>query len=327
MLSLFRNNSPFTVIILLIFAILAKLSALLHPVLPLPVPQHFLYNGILKMLYFVFKDAAFAYSLLALVLVFIQSLYMNGIVARHKLFNRHTYIPAFVYLLLGSVYPTFNGFNETIFVNWFLLAAMDTMFSFTQTQQPRKLIYNAGFFFCMAAMFQFTLLSFFLLLLVGMVMFRPINLGEWTVAMMGYLTPIYFVGCLLFLTDRLNIVRYWAHIGFSVAKDLPSTGFIIFSVSGMVILLTSGVYAMQENVAMSNIYVRRDYAAVSFYLIIALVAAFITDSAVKGAWLLIIPPVSIIISHAVQLDKNKGFRNFISYFLLFYLLICLFINK
>ena len=322
MLRLFRNNSPFTVIILFLFALLVKIRVLLHPVAPLQVNGHFLYNYILRGLYVVFRHNGFVYSLMAIVLLFVQSLYLKSIATRHKLFPRYTYIPAFVYLLLTTIYPPFNYFNETILLNWFLLGAVDIMFSFTQTNQPRKLIYNASFLLCMAAMFQFTMLAFFFLLLVGMVMFRSFNIGEWSVALMGYITPLYFLTCILFLVDKFYLLGVWPHIGFSLSSIVVSPFYLIVTIAGILILLGSGVYAMQLNVAMSNIYIRRDWIAISFYLIIAVMVAILTDNDIKSAWLIVMPALSIVISHALLLEKNKRFSNFIFYFSLGFLFMC-----
>ncbi len=323
MLQLFRNNSPFTVIVLFIFALVAKFQTLLHPVAPVPVSGHFLFNYILKGLDVVFRHGAFAYTMLAIVILFVQAIYLKSIASRHKLFPRSTYIPSFVFLLLTSIYPAFNTFSETLIINWLLLGAMDVMFGFTQTTQPRKLIYNAGLLVSMAALFQFTLLAFFFLLLVGMVLFRPFNLGEWSVAVMGYATPFYFMACILFLADRLGVYREWPHFGFSLSSHVHSIFYIIVVIMGILILLASGVYAMQLNVAMSNIYIRRDWIALSFYLIISIFVAILTDEALKTAWLITMPALSIIISHALLLEKNKRFSNFIFYFSLFYLFFCL----
>ena len=327
MLRLFRNNSPFTVIILFIFALLVKIQSLLHAEAPLPIAGHFLYNYLIRGLNFVFQRGAFAFTMLAIFILFIQSLYLKSIATRHKLFPRYTYIPAFVFLLLTSIYPPFNTFNETMLLNWFLLGAVDIMFGFTQTTQPRKLIYNASFLLCMAALFQFTLLAFFLLLLVGMVMFRPFNVGEWSVALMGYVTPLYFLTSILFLFDRLYLYSQWPHVGFSLSTHVLSVFYLILTLVGILILLASGIYAMQKNVAMSNIYIRRDWIAISFYLIICVVVAFLTPHAVQSAWLITMPALSIIISHALLLEKNKRFSNFIFYFSLVFLVFCLMANK
>ena len=327
MFRLLRNNSPFTVIILFIFALLVKLRVLIFPEMPVMVPGHFLYNYILRGLQFAFRNTAFAYTLLSVIVIFIQSLYLNGIAVRHKLFPKNTYLTAFVYLLLTSIYPRFNFFNETLILNWLLLGAMDIMFSFSQTTQPRKLIYNAAFLFSLAALFQFTAVAYLLLLLVGMVMFRPFNLGEWSVALLGYTTPMYFLLSVLFLIDKLYLFTHWPHIGFSITPVTSSISHFVITLAGIFILLISGVFAMRKNVPMSNIYIRRDWIALSFYLIISVMIAFATDKAVASAWLITIPAVSIIVTHALALEKSKRFSNFIFYFSLVFLVFCLWVNN
>ena len=327
MLQLFRNNSPFTVIVLFIFALIVKFQALLHPVVPVMLGGHFLFNYIVRALYFVFRNGAFAYSLLAVILLFMQSLYLKSIATRHKLFPRYTYIPSFVYILVTSIYPPFNSFNETMLINWLLLGAVDIMFGFTQTPQPRKLIFNASFLLSLAALFQFNMLAYFFLLLAGMVMFRSFNLGEWSVALMGYATPIYFLACILFLFDKIRLFAEWPQGGFNFSSGVNSVFYIIVTLAGLFILLASGIYAMQQNVAMSNIYIRRDWIAISFYLIISVFVALLTANEVKTAWLVTMPALSIVISHALLLEKNQRFSNFIFYFSLVFLVFCLLANK
>jgi hypothetical protein len=326
-LSLFRNNSPFTVIILFIFTLLAKYPVLLHPMVPEAVAGHFMYNYIIRGLYAVFRHGAFGYTMLGVVLLFIQSLYLKSIASRHKLFPRYTYIPAFVYLLLTSIYPSFSYFNETMIVNWLLLGAVDVMFSFTQTSQPRKLIYNAAILFSLAALFQFTFLLYFFLLLVGMTLFRSFNVGEWSVAVMGYLTPFYFLVCILFLADRFRLFSDWAHISFCFSPTHPSLFYLVVTIACLLMLLIAGMYATMQNVAMSNIYIRRDWLAISFYLIISVVAAIVTDFHVQSEWLIVMPALAIVISHALLLEVNKQFSNFIFYFSLIFLVFCIWVRK
>lgn len=327
MLRLFRNNSPFTVLILFLFSLVVKIQALLHPQAPEMKPGHFLFNYILKALNFLFQGNAFIYTFIGISLVFLQALYIKSIATRHKLYPRYTYIPSFVYILVTSLYSPFNYFDETLLVVWLVLGAVDNMFSFTQTTQPRKLIYNAAFLLSAATLFHFSLHIYFLLLLVAMVQFRSFNLGEWSVAMMGYITPIYFSASILFLFDKFYLFRAWPQLGFSLSGMAFTPGQLIFTLTGLVILVGSGVFAMRQTVPLSNIYVRRDWTVISFYLMISVLAALPADAAVKSDWLIVVPALSIIISHAFLLEKNKRFSNFIFYFSLAYLAICLFINK
>src|ERR1700761_1433185 len=146
------------------------MQVLLHPHVPVNVADNFVYDAILKMLSGVLGSNAFAYSMLAVLLVFIQALYLNRIANKHKLFNRPTYVIAFTYLVLSSVSPPLNYFSEALLVGWCILPGLDMLLGFSQTFQPRKLIYNAGFILCMAALLQFSAIGYLLLFLACLTM-------------------------------------------------------------------------------------------------------------------------------------------------------------
>jgi hypothetical protein len=142
---------------------------------------------------------------------------------------------------------------------------------------------------------------------------------------MGYVTPAYFLAGILFLTDRFRLFSEWPHIALSLTSNVHSPGYLILCVVGICILLGSGVFAMRQNVAMSNIYVRRDWAAISFYLMISLFVAILTDRMVRTEWLITMPALSIICSHALLLERNKKFSAFMFYFSIVFLGVCLWV--
>jgi len=321
-LQLIKNNNPFTVIILLILTFLLKLGVLLHPHVPLDLPGYFLYNLLLTLLNTVLHGSAAAYTVLGVVMVFLQALYISRIAAVHKLFNRPTYIPAFVYLLLTSLFPNWNYFNETLVINWCILAGIDVLLGFSQTNQPRKRIFNAGFFLCLAALFQFSVTAYLVLLIIGIFMLRPFNLGEWVVALMGYFTPVYFFAGILFLADKLSLFPAWVHIGASIPVHIVAPFYFTILLLGLLTLSVCGLYAMQLQLPKSSIYIRRNWAAILIYCIISIVIAIGTDRIVQSAWLIIVPSLCFVISMGLLLEKNKGFSNFILYFSLVLVVLC-----
>ncbi|RYG37242.1 MAG: hypothetical protein EOO01_30320, partial [Chitinophagaceae bacterium] len=220
MLQLFRNYSPFTVLILIIAGFLMKLQALSSGVAPVPLPDHIIFGQLLAVLNHIFHGSAFGYTLFAVVLLHIQAIYLNYITVKHKLFHRNTYLPAFSYLVLTSIYPPFNYFSEPLLINFFTIAALDLMLTLSQTSQPRKQIFNAGFLLCIPAMIQFPAVGFILLLFLALLFLRTFNLGEWTVGGLGYLTPIYFFVAFLFLFDQLPAIYRLPHFGFAFPKEL-----------------------------------------------------------------------------------------------------------
>ncbi len=322
MLQLIKNNNPFTVIILLILTLLLKLGVLMHPHAPVELPGFYLYNWLLYLLKAVFHESAFGYTFFGVGMVFLQALYINRIAAKHKLFSRPTYIPAFVYLLLTSLFPPWNYFNATLIIVWCVLGGMDILLGFNLANLPRKRIFNAGFFFAMAALFQFSLTAYLALLIIGIFMLRSFNLGEWVVALMGYFTPVYFFAGALFMGDKLSLFPKWIHIGKSIPVHITSPAYFTVLILGLITLLVCGLYAMQLQLPKFSIYIRRNWAAILIYFIISIVIGVGTDKIVQSGWLIVIPSLCFVISTALLLEKNKGFSNFILYFSLILVVVC-----
>jgi hypothetical protein len=122
----------------------------------------------------------------------------------------------------------------------------------------------------------------------------------------------------------MYLINIWPQLGFSLSSQVASPFYLIVVMAYMLILSGTGIFAMLQNVALSNIFVRRDWTTISFYLIISVFVALLTKAEIKSAWLITMPALSIIISHGLLLEKNKRFSNFIFYFSLSLLVFCLF---
>jgi hypothetical protein len=326
-LQLFRNYSPFTVIILVIAAFLMKLQALLHPVAPQAMPDHVLFASLLQVLGYAF-ESAFAYTLLTVAVLVSQALFINHITVKHKLFTKNTYLPAFSYLLLTSLNPAFNYFSEPLLINWLVLISVNIMMSLSQTTQPRKQIFNAAFAVCLPALFQFPAVGFILLFFLALVFQRSFNIGEWTVGLMGYLTPIYFFAGVLFLADDLHISQHIVQVGFAFPQHLVHPVYMIGTTAGLSILVFIGSIGLQQQLNALTIYIRRAWGLVYAYPLVSVLVTFIAVSFVNAEWLIIMPALSILIAHAFSFEKNKWFSNFTFYFSLLLLIFCqLALNK
>ena len=321
MLRLFQNYSPFTVLLLIIAAFVMKFQVLSHPQLPVALPDHILFASILKFLNPVFRGA-FGYTLFAVFILFTQALYLNYITVKYRLFNRNTYLPAFTYLLLTSIYPAFNYFSEPLLINWLLLISLSLMLSFSQTTQPRKQIFNAGFAICLPVLFQFPTIGFIILLVLALLLLRSFSLGEWIVAGMGYLTPIYFFVCILFLVDQLPAVTRMPEIGFSIPRHLANPVYLTGTLIGLLFLLIMGTYTIQQQIHRLTIFIKRSWILIYMYFVVSLVVNLIVVSAVNAEWLILVPSMSFVIINGFLLEKSKRFSNFTFYFSLLLLIFC-----
>jgi hypothetical protein len=299
-----------------------RLHALMHPIAPTPVEGYFLYNYLLNLIDKVLHGNAFAYTLLATIAGFLQAIYLNSVARRNKLFLRTGYIPAFCYLVFSSIFPSFCYFGLALLINFCMTGALDILLHLGQTLQPRRNIFNAGFVICLSGLLQYTTFSYFMLLLICMIVLRPFNLSEWIVAILGYLTPIYFLVSILFLIDKTSLILHVP--AFNIIKPFKSGSmlYVAIMLSGVSILFLFGIYALQTQLSRISVYVRRNWIAILAYFIISIFASIITTGTEKETALITIPALALVISIAINIEKSKWFSNFAFYFSILLLIFC-----
>ena len=305
-----------------------KLQALLHPVAPEALSGHIVFASVLQVLNYLLQGNGFAYTVLTVVMLFFQALFINYITVRHKLFTKTSYLPAFTYLLLTSINPAFNYFSEPLLINWLVLIAVNIMLTFSQTSQPRKQIFNAGFLICLPALFQFPAVGFLLLSILALIFLRSFNAGEWVVSILGYFTPFYFFIGILFLADQLAVLQHVFRFGFSVPRYLSHPVYMTGTITGLALLFIIGSFSIQQQMNKMTIYIRRSWGFIFTYLFVSTGVTFIAVSSVNAEWLIMIPALSLVITQAFSFEKTKRFSNFTFYFSLLLLIFCqLAVNK
>lgn len=308
--NLFRNHNPFTVIALFIVAMLMKWQALSQAVIPETLSNHLLFGSLLKLL----PLSAFAFTLLGILMVVLQALYLNFIAIKHKLFNQATYYPAFMYVLLTSLYPAFNFFSEPLLINWFVIMAIDVMLGFPKTLHPNKQIFNAGFLICIPLLIQFPTIGFFLLLLLAWLLLRSFRSAELVVLLSGYLLPVYFFVCVLYLIDQTGILKNIVEVGFDFHPLSSRKIYLAGTITGAGILLLTGFFAFQQLNSRMLIYVRRSWVLMFIYLAISVGVTMIAISAIHAEWVLVLPPLSLIASLPFFMENKRRLSTFMFYF-------------
>jgi hypothetical protein len=327
-LHLFRNKSPYTVLILLILTLLLKSQMLVQPQAPQEIEGYFLYNGIIRVFNILLRGNAFFYTFLAVLMAFLQALYLNFITARHKLFVRVSYFPALVYILFTSVHPAFNYFSVPLLINWCMLIGIDIFLGFSHSVSPRKNIFNSALAISLAGLLHFSAVGYVLVFIAALLLLRPFSAGEAVVGAMGYLTPVYFAACILFIVDMLPALAAWPDIDFSIVREIYSPVYLGILTTGLLILSGGSVYAMQQQLPKATISIRRSWLAILAYLLVSIAVAMFGSIKVNNAWLLTIPALSMVIAQGLMIEKSKWFSNFIFYFSIAIVIACrLALNK
>jgi len=118
------------------------------------------------------------------------------------------------------------------------------------------------------------------------------------------------------------------HLGFSIPRHMKHPLHIVGIITGLAILLVIGSVALQQQLSKLTIYIRRAWGLIYTYLFVSTGIALIAVSSVNAEWLIAIPALSILITHAFYFEKSKRFSNFTFYFSLLLLIGCqLIINR
>lgn len=322
MLQIIKNNNPLTVLILFIYALVVNWQVLFYPQIPVTQEGDFLYYIITHFLSIVLFNSAFGFTMLSVVLLVLQAIYLNAVANKHKLLPKPTYVIAFIYLSLTSLYQPYGYFSQPLLVNWVLIMLIDAILQLSQAQKARKIVYNAGFAIGMASLILFPAIFYLLLLIIAISMLRRFNPTEIIIAIMGVITPIYFAAGMLYLFDVLHWMPGWVHLGFSLPTSLSQPVYTVGMITGIIVLFIMGTYILQKQMLRFSIFTRRGWTVLSVGLFASILVATITEFEVLSEWMMTMPIMSLIVAHAYYSEKSKAFSNFAFYFTLLLVIFC-----
>ena len=135
MLSLFRQNTPFGLLLLFIFCVLLRLSTWLffpqQGIDALANNSGVLYQGLMSYL----PSTGWVNYVLAALLVYIQALMVNSMVTTHKLSNDKTLYPALFYVIIGSAFSEFHYLSAPLMATTFVILLLQKLYYFYLQQQ------------------------------------------------------------------------------------------------------------------------------------------------------------------------------------------------
>lgn len=310
---------------LLIYGLLLKLPYLLHPHIPVIEPSDgFLFAELID---FLQKPAAafhVIYPILAFLLLFSQSLTLNRLMNDQKLMYTSHYLVAMAYLLVTSLIPEWNYLSSALIINTVMVWAWPRMVSLYNNPNAKTLLFNIGLGFGICSFFYLPSLFLLVLLIVAILVFRPFSLAEWVVALLGILTPYYFLFAYLFFTDQFNFASLIPKFAWKFPRLHLNYLFWIRTVL-ITLPLFIGMYFIQANTGRMLIQVRKSWALMSFYLLIALFIPFFSTTSSYTYWIMVAVPVSAFHAAAYLYPKKSAFPNYLHWLMILFIVTAFFL--
>lgn len=305
MTGFFKKSTPVNIIYLLLYALLLKVYSFLHPHAPVAQPTDgFLYHWFINLLSPAGRSAPIIYPLIVLILTLTQAISFNNIINNEKLLHRPNYLPAMSYILITSLFPEWWQLSSTLLINTVLVWVWGTLCKLFNHPRPKTLVFNTAMMVGIASFFYFPAIGFAVLIFFALISMRPFHLSEWLIAILGILTPYYFLFAFLFLANNWNPLTYLPSVSVSLPRFQQDIWAWIAIVLMIVPFLISGFY-IQRNILRMLIQVRKSWTLMLVYLLIALLVPFINFNSTFEYWILCALPFAAFHAYTYFYAEKK----------------------
>lgn len=247
------------------------------------------------------------FTLLAIINLIGQSLFLNKIVIRAQLFPFKSYLPALTFLMFSNLIPEWNYLSIYLLSNWFVLGLLNNTIKLGYEEDVRLIIINSGLMVGLATLMVASNVLLLIILVVYMLVLRTFKWAEWVLLLLGLLIPYYFTLGVLLLMDELH--RFPNLFAMDLMqlpelKDYNSYNISwVMSYVGFFLLL--GLWVLHTKSSKMLIHVKKLWWLIICSAVISVLAGFFNVSDGFYAWISALLPLSIIFTMVWYADYKK----------------------
>ena len=300
MISLFKDKSGGSVFWLIILCFGLHLKSLLSPPPVLINPGdgyfYFLLNPLLN------AQPYFA-SLLFILLIFLLALQLNFMLNALRMYPKQTNTAALAFLLFTALLPQFNVLSTALFACNLFIWILYSACKLYAPHNPKTSIYNFGLLCGLCVLLYYPSLPLVIIALLALIIIRPFRFNEWFVLLFGIITPIYFLGSYLYLTDRLELLTQLKDL-FGIFQLTVPPLFVIITYAAATLIVLWGIFSVQRSGVNVLIQVRKGWTIFFAALLLMLPIIFFIKGAYPLALLLAVVPGAAYTGYAFGNSKN-----------------------
>lgn len=308
MIGLLKQKTPANILVLFVFGILIKLPVFRQAYQPAADPADgILYRAIVNFLAEYGKSTPVIFPIITYLLIFTQAMQLNKLINEQRMMQRLTYFPAASYLIVTSLQPDWNIFSPSLLVNTLVLLVFYGLFKLYNQQRAKGIIFNIGLAIGICSFIFFPTIIFYVWLLFGLLVMRPVRLNEWLICLVGVTTPYYFYAAYLFITEKWSWQNLVQPFSFEIPK-LEQSFWLAASTFLLVVPFLVGGYYVQDHLRRMLIQVRKGWSLFLIYLLFAMFIPFLGHSTASlENWILIITPFAAFHACAYLYPPQRWF--------------------
>jgi hypothetical protein len=318
---IFKQKNPGNAIVLLVYSLILKFPIFLYPVSPVASEgDNYIYKGILQFFSPLTTTAPVLFSIFAFLLLFTQATLLNRICNSIKLFPKPNYLVAMSYILVTSLMREWSYFSAPLIVNTIMIWVWYRMIALYNSNTPKTSVYNVAVLIGVLPLLYSPSIAFVLLLMLALLITRPLRITEWMVALLGLVTPYYFLVGYLYLTDQWALSKVLPTISFYLPQ-LPSSLWITGGIIFLVLPFLFGGFYVQDNLNKMLIHVRKSWSLLLVFLMSSLLIIVILRGQNYLHWMLIAVPICTFHAAAYYYIPKRSFALILHWVIFIYCIV------
>ena len=140
-------------------------------------------------------------QLFAMTLIVFSGVLLNATINKEEFFEKQTFLPAFTYVIVMSIFSEYHLLHPIIIANFFVILAIRRLFHIRRAADARRMIFDSGFFLGISVVFYEYYLGFYLLAWGTLSVLRPFVWREHALGLIGLIIPLMSLLFYHFITD------------------------------------------------------------------------------------------------------------------------------
>lgn len=246
--------------------------------------------------------------LLTLLLTLGQATLFNRIVNHYNLFGKPGFLPALMYITLASILLPFLVLSPVLICNFLLIWMIDKFLSMHRRSEVKPLMFDLGMIVATGTLLYFPFISMFLLLWIGLLVFRPFSWREWVAGPMGFITVYFILGIIYFWVGKLDeFYSIWLPLTQPFPNSLNIDIYDYLVLLPLLVILIFFINTLRKNFFKSVVHIRKSFQLLFFMLLLGLVSFYLKANLEEYHFLLCVPPLAIYTAYYFNYAQVRWF--------------------
>ncbi len=298
MIKLFRSQNPLNLILLAVIAIILRVGILYE--MPVRLSFDFI-EPFTKLLVPIPLENAFSPLVnifIALFLMLVQAFIFNKVVNDYNLLGKPTFLPALMYVTIGSLLKPFLVLGPALICNFLIIWMIEKFLSVYRRDDMRSVMFDLGMIVALGTLIYFPFIAMLPLLWIGLIIFRPFNLREWIIGLFGFITIFFFLGVFYYWNNSLdNFYKIWLPLATKFPSNLNINLYNYLVLIPVVIVFLLGILQLRNNFFRSFVQVRKSFQLLFFMFLSGLISFYLKPDFQMYHFLLCVPPASVLMAY------------------------------